>query len=157
MDRPPPTTTNVPRPAATAIAYGGRRDNCKYEAMQMQCEPGPARLRPECTRATKKYAGYDGFGLFTWQSFERFDNLSNDYRMELVRSSNNSLTRTTWATYRTAQRHLDRLVKVRRHQRHPTFFLPAAKKCVTIGVGSKQGGGWHSHWWRRTYSILSSG
>ena len=46
--------------------------------------------------------------MFSWNSFDSFPNLSREFRMELVRASNNSLTKATWASYRTAERHIAR-------------------------------------------------
>ncbi len=69
------------------------------------------RLRPECKRGAKKYAGWLGVGMFSGESFDRFSQLSRDYKQELVRASNNSLARSTWATYQTAGRHIERCRK----------------------------------------------
>ena len=49
--------------------------------------------------------------MFGWKSFERYDNLSREARYELIKASNNSLSRATWAGYRTCQRHLERCRK----------------------------------------------
>ena len=65
-------------------------------------------MRPEATRGAKKYAGYDGAGMYNWESFARFPGLSRESRYELIRASNNSLTRATWSSYQTAARHLTR-------------------------------------------------
>ena len=49
--------------------------------------------------------------MFSGESFDRFSHLSRDYKQELVRASNNSLARSTWATYQTAERHIERCRK----------------------------------------------
>ncbi len=59
----------------------------------------------------KKYAGYNGTGLYTWESFSRFGRLGREARYELMKASNNSLSRATWSSYQTAWRHLDRCRK----------------------------------------------
>ena len=46
--------------------------------------------------------------MYNWGSFNKYTNLSREARYELVLASNNSLSRSTWAGYRTAQRHLQR-------------------------------------------------
>ena len=46
--------------------------------------------------------------MYTWHSFGKYTSLSREAKYELVLASNNSLSKSTWAGYRTAQRHLQR-------------------------------------------------
>ena len=69
------------------------------------------RLRPQGRRGDKKYAGWWGVGLFSQGSFDRFPNLSWEFKQELVKASNNSLAQATWSSYRTAGRHIERCRK----------------------------------------------
>ena len=68
------------------------------------------RSRPIDQKSSKKYDGYSGRGdgLYSWTSFDRFENLSREAKHELLMASNNSLSRNTMSTYQTARRHLQR-------------------------------------------------
>ena len=68
--------------------------------------------------------------MFSWNSFDSFPNLSREFRMELVRASNNSLTKATWASYRTAERHIARC----RRQTGWSLTLPLDKEDLLTRV-----------------------
>ena len=77
----------------------------------VQIWKGGERQRPENEKGSRKYDGWGGTGMYTWQTYERYEHLSREARYELVLSSNNSLSKSTWAGYRTALRHLQRCRK----------------------------------------------